>query len=97
MGLLFVWGIFLTNISNAAHIGGFVTGMVVAFLSGPAYRSSYGLRRKNSLEADPYNRSYRTAMGFDKVPVNRGILPLPILCLLVIGAIVAQLKFRTIL
>ena len=97
MGFLFLWGLFLTNISNAAHIGGFITGIVVAFLSGPTYRVSYGLRRKNSLEADPYNRSYRTVMGFDKIPINRGILPLPFLCFAIFAAVFAQLKFHTLL
>jgi membrane associated rhomboid family serine protease len=97
MGLLYVWGVLLTNISNAAHIGGFITGIAVAFLSGPKYRASYGLRRKNSLEADPYNRSYRTVMGFDKIPINRGILPLPFLWLAVFTAVFAQFKFHAFL
>jgi membrane associated rhomboid family serine protease len=97
MGLLFLWGMLLTNVSNAAHIGGFITGIVVAFLSGPTYRSSYGLRRKNSLEGDPYNRSYRTAMGFDKIPINRGIIPLPILYLAIFTAVLAQYKLHTMM
>ena len=97
MGLLFVWGAIITNISNAAHIGGFITGIVVGFLSGPAYRSSYGLRRKNSLEVDIYNRSYRTVMGYDKVPVDRGIVPLPFLWLAIIAASAAQFRSQTFL
>ena len=96
MGLLFVWGMLLSNISNAAHVGGFITGIVVAFLSGPTYRSSYGLRRKNSLEVDSYNRSYRTVMGYDKIPINRGIVPLPFLCLAICAAVLAQFRFHII-
>jgi membrane associated rhomboid family serine protease len=96
MGILFLYGIFMTNVSNAGHVGGFATGIVVALLSGPNYRTSYSLRRKNSLEVDIYNRDYRTAMGYDKVASNGGWVSLPIVWLVLALAAVAQLKLRTL-
>jgi membrane associated rhomboid family serine protease len=93
MGLLFLWGMIMTNVSNAAHLGGFLSGIVIAALFGPTYRSSYALRRKNSLEADPYDREYRSVMGYDKLPSSRGMIPVPFLWTAICLAIFSQLSF----
>jgi membrane associated rhomboid family serine protease len=94
VGLLFLYGTFLNSISNAAHIGGFITGVTIALLSGPNYRASYGLRRKNSLQVDPYDRPYRTVMGFDKIPSSRGILPLETLWIVIAVAIFLRFNVK---
>jgi membrane associated rhomboid family serine protease len=94
MGILLVVGAVLVNVSNAGHAGGLVAGIVLGILSGPRYRKSYSLRRKNSLEVDLYSRDYRAAMGFDKVPSERGIIPLPLLWVAVLVALATQPKFR---
>jgi membrane associated rhomboid family serine protease len=96
MGFLFLWGLFMTNVSNAGHVGGFLTGIAVALISGPRYHSSYALRRKNSLEVDIYNRDYRLAMGHDKVPSKSGWISLPFLWSMMILACLSQAKLRSI-
>ena len=96
MGFLFLWGFFMSHISNAGHLGGFITGIAVTLLTGPTYRSSYALRRKNSLEVDLYSRDYRLAMGYDKVPSKSGWIPLPFLWSIMALACLSQDKFRSI-
>jgi hypothetical protein len=66
-----LYGAFLPHVSNLAHVGGFLAGAVLAMAVGPRYRSSYALRRKNSLAADPIaSRQYRSAMGYDTMPTR---------------------------
>jgi membrane associated rhomboid family serine protease len=96
MAMLFGLGAFLSNVSNAGHAGGLLAGIVVGWLCGPQYRTSYALRRKNSLEFDPFSRDYRAAMGYDKVPSERGILPLSWLMVAAVGALLSQAKLRSI-
>lgn len=96
MGFLLLWGLFMTHVSNAGHVGGFLTGIALALISGPQYRSSYALRRKNSLEVDIYNRDYRLAMGYDKVPNKSGWLSLTWLWSMLIFACLLQEKIRSI-
>jgi membrane associated rhomboid family serine protease len=81
--LLFVYGMFVPSISNAAHVGGVAGGLLVGFLSGPSFAKSYAARRKNSLEIDNLPRDYRLVLGFDAKPSD-GLVPLPLLwlCLL---------------
>lgn len=95
MATLFLVGTIMTNVSNAGHAGGFAAGIVIGILSGPSYRKSYALRRNNSLEVDIYSRDYRTAMGFDKVPSERGLLPVPLLLVTALVVLSTQAKFRT--
>ena len=99
MGILFVMALFLENISNAAHFGGFLGGILVGVLCSPRYRKSYSMRRKNSVEYDPYPRDYRQSMGFGVMPTDRGLIPLPLLwaaIVVVLVAISAPNKFRAI-
>jgi membrane associated rhomboid family serine protease len=93
---IFGVGAISPSVSNVCHAGGLAAGLVVGILCGPRYRTSYALRRKNSLEFDPYSRDYRAAMGFDKVPSDRGILPLPWVMIAAVGALLTQAKFRSI-
>lgn len=95
MGILFLIGAFMANVSNAGHAGGFAAGIVLGLVSGPSYRKSYALRRKNSLEVDIYSRDYRIAMGFDKVPSERGTVPVVVLWVAALIALLAQAKIRT--
>jgi membrane associated rhomboid family serine protease len=77
ISLLFLYGTFLANLSNVAHIGGFIGGAVLAMVAAPRYRPSYAFRRKKSLAADPINsRQYRSAMGYDTMP-TRPLVPWP--------------------
>ena len=48
MALLFLFGAFSDDISNAGHVGGFLGGLLVGVLYGPQYRPSYSLRRKTA-------------------------------------------------
>lgn len=76
MTLLLLFGFIFANMSNAAHIGGFLGGVLMGLLCCPSYRKSYSLTRKNSLEVDLADREYRLAMGFGKVPSKRGLIPI---------------------
>ena len=77
--VLLVMGLFVDNISTAAHVGGFLGGLLVGLLCGPAYQKNYSMRRKNSVEYDPSPRDFRQAMGFGVMPTARGLVPLPLL------------------
>ena len=76
MAILFLYGILIPQISNAAHVGGFLGGIGMGILFGPSYSKSYAMRRKNSVEVDLASRDYRLAMGFGKMPSQQGWLPL---------------------
>jgi len=94
MGMLFLFGLVSSNISNAGHVGGFVAGVVLTVLTGPSYSKSYALRRKNSLQVDIYSRDYRTAMGYDKRPSERGMVPLPLLWIAALVYLASESRFR---
>lgn len=94
MFLVFVYGFLSPNVSNAAHIGGFLGGVAIGILFGPSYRQSYAARRKNSLEADPFSRDYRLAMGFGNAP-GGGLLPLELLWMAAGVALVLIPSLRT--
>ena len=47
---LFLYGLLFENISNAAHVGGFVGGLVMGVLCTPSYQKNYSMRRKWSLK-----------------------------------------------
>ena len=95
MGILLLVGAVLPNVSNAGHAGGLAMGLLLGLVSGPSYRKSYALRRKNSLQVDAYSRDYRTVMGFDKVPTERGLLPVSILWAATLVALSTHAKFRS--
>ena len=95
--LLFVTGTLIDGISTAAHVGGFLAGLVMGILFGPGYRKSYSLRRANSLDYDPVSRGFRQAMGFGVLPTNRGFLPLSLLWGgIVVFSLLAAPKFQSI-
>lgn len=96
MGFLFLYGLFIENVSNASHVGGFLGGVLIGLLCGPNYRKSYTLRRKWSVEVDTAPRGYRDVMGFGNVPTTSGTLPLQVLWIVAAVAAVAQPKFRAI-
>lgn len=87
IGVLFVYGLLIPGISNAAHMAGFVGGLSVGFLCGPRYYRSYAARRKWSTDIDLAPADYRAAMGFDRRPESP-LIPLPVIWLAV-GVIVA--------
>ena len=99
LAILFIMGLFIESVNNYAHIGGFLGGVLVGVLCSPRYRKSYSMRRKNSVEYDPFMRDYRQAMGFGMMPTDRGLVPLPLIwaALLVAFTILSTPgKFRAI-
>lgn len=96
MGMLLLFGFMLSNVSNAAHLGGFLGGIAMGVLCVPSYRKSYALSRKNSLDVDPADRQYRLAMGFGKVPSRRGLVPLSLLWTIAIVALAVNPLYRRI-
>ncbi len=94
MGIMLMLGILIPNVSNAAHIGGFLGGILMGILCCPNYRKSYSLSRKNSLEVDFADREYRLAMGFGKVPSRRGLVPLSLLWVVAIIALASNPLYR---
>ena len=95
MAVLVVYGLCLANISNAAHIGGFIGGAIVGFLCGPSYDKSYAMRRKWSLQADDSPRDYRTVMGFGSKPSGAGLVPLSVLWAIAMLAMISQPNLRS--
>lgn len=92
---IFLSGLFVENMSNMSHLGGFLCGIIMAILFSPSYKKSYSLRRKNSVEYDPAPRDFRQAMGFGIMPSERGLIPLPLLWgVLGILYALAKPKFR---
>jgi membrane associated rhomboid family serine protease len=96
LGLLLLYGFVFENISNAAHVGGFLGGAAVGVLCGPKYGKSYSLRRKWSVEVDASSRGYRQAMGFGTKPSRSGLVPLPVVWIAALVALGLQARFRTI-
>jgi membrane associated rhomboid family serine protease len=84
---LMIAGYILESMTNEAHIGGFVGGVLLGILCAPSYKKSYTMRRKNSVDYDPYSREYRSAMGFGVMPTDRGKLSILGLWIVAIGAI----------
>lgn len=96
MLVLFLYGLAFNSVSNAAHVGGFVGGVVMGMLCAPNYRKSYTQRRKWSLEVDPWPRDYRTVMGFGIAPSQHGYLRVSYIWVAVALAIAMEPKFRAI-
>ena len=74
--VLILLGLLVPNLSNAAHIGGFISGSLMGLFFSPGYRKSYSLRRKNSNSVDTASKEYRQVMGFGIVPNDKPPLPL---------------------
>ena len=79
MAILLASGMFFESVSNATHFGGFFGGLMLGMFCAPNYRKSYVMRRKNSIEYDPYSRDYRRVMGFGITPSERGLIPIALL------------------
>jgi membrane associated rhomboid family serine protease len=96
MGVLLLCGLVFENVSNAAHIGGFLGGIAMGFLCCPNYRKSYTMTRKNSLQVDLADREYRLAMGFGKVPSKRGLIPVSLIWIAALFALASNPLYRRI-
>jgi membrane associated rhomboid family serine protease len=96
MAIIFLYGILIPQISNAAHVGGFFGGILMGTVFGPSYSKSYAMRRKNSVEVDPASRDYRLAMGFGKAPSKQGWLPLWALWVGVLAAVLSVPSLRRV-
>ena len=96
MLLLLLSGLFWDNVSNAAHLGGFVGGMVMGILCAPHYEKDYSMRRKNSLQVDPWPRDYRQMMGFGISPTKHGLVPLSMVWAVIVLIMASEPKFRAI-
>jgi membrane associated rhomboid family serine protease len=96
MGRVILYGLLLTNVSNASHIAGFGAGIAMGLLLAPTYRKSYSARRKNSLEVDVHSRDYRTAMGFGMEPSTRGgLVPLSLVWLSAAVCVLVMPRLRS--
>ena len=73
MIFLFLFGTLVDQVSNAAHIGGFVCGALIGFLFGPNYSGGY--RRTLISDDDGPTVDYRRLMGQGIGP-RKGIIPL---------------------
>jgi membrane associated rhomboid family serine protease len=91
---LLVYGFALGGISNAAHFGGFLGGVVMGISFGPRYRSSYALLRKNSLEVDNSPRDYRSVMGLG-TKATSGIFPLSVFWAVCVLSLLSQPRLRS--
>jgi membrane associated rhomboid family serine protease len=96
MAFVLLTGAFITNVSNAAHATGFLGGAMIGILFGPNYRKSYSMRRKNSVEYDPFTPAYRQVMGFGVTPTERGLIPIQLLWGAAALALAFNPKFRAI-
>ena len=97
MLLIIISGFLWENISNAAHIGGFIGGLVMGMLCAPSYGKDYSMRRKNSLKVDNWPRDYRQVMGFGVSPTENGIIPVSILWAIGVLLLALEPKFQSIL
>ena len=96
MVFILCYGLLGSNISTAAHVGGFLGGVVMAVLFGPTYRTSYSMRRKWSVQADPIaSKEYRSFIGYGKVP-TAGRLPLAVLYISSVVAFLANPTLRAV-
>lgn len=91
---LLVVGAVLPNVSNAAHVGGFLSGCLMGLLFSPGYRKSYSLRRQNAYNVDTAPKDFRKAMGFGIVPKDRAPIPLAVLWAAVVFYISTDYRFR---
>jgi len=73
MVVLMLLGAVVDGVSNAAHVGGFVCGMVMATLFGPTF--GYSANAKRTVIADEVPVEYRRVIGGGKMP-GRGMFPL---------------------
>jgi membrane associated rhomboid family serine protease len=60
---LVAFGWLVPNLSNAAHVGGFVGGCLVGYLFGPGYSRSYSLMRRADTTLDYAEPEFRSVMG----------------------------------
>lgn len=97
MAWLLLFGYFVPNVSNAAHVGGFVGGVLVGYLFGPGYERSYSLNRADGFARDKADPEFRQMMGPGIYPsMERAIFPLKYLWMCVGLAIIARPELRLI-
>lgn len=94
MAIIILYGFFISSVSNAAHIGGFIGGVVLGILCGPSYVKSYAMRRKWSLEVDFSPRDYRGVMGFGIKSSMRGFVPLTLIWVAVLFGLIWNPSLR---
>lgn len=96
MLLVILSGFFWESVSNAAHVGGFLGGVLVGVLCNPQYTKSYSMRRKWSLEGDLWPRDYRQMMGFGISPTKSGMIPITAIWAVLALAMALEPRFRSI-
>jgi len=96
MGTIFLFGLVFASVSNAAHFGGFLGGILIGILCAPTYRKSYSMRRKWSVDVDYSTKDYRQAMGFGVKPTAAGLIPLPLLWAAILLFLSTRAKFRAV-
>ncbi|KAL7490208.1 hypothetical protein ACHAW6_015976 [Cyclotella cf. meneghiniana] len=65
---LVAFGWLVPNLSNAAHVGGFIGGCFVGYLFGPGFSRSYSLMRRGDRAIDYADPEFRSVMGPGKYP-----------------------------
>jgi len=60
---LVAFGWLVPNLSNAAHVGGFIGGCLVGYLFGPGFSRSYSLMRRSDRALDYADPEFRSVMG----------------------------------
>lgn len=95
MAALLCFGALVPSLSNASHIGGFLAGCFMGTCFSPGYRTSYSLKRKNSMEVDDAPRDFRLAMGFGVVPNKDPPISLRTLWIAVILFAATEPKLQT--
>ncbi|KAI2509791.1 hypothetical protein MHU86_4644 [Fragilaria crotonensis] len=91
---LLVLGAVIPSVSNAAHIGGFISGCFMGLAFSPGYRKSYSLRRQNAYNVDTAPKDFRRAMGFGIVPNDRAPIPLAVFWAAVVFYVSTDYRFR---
>ena len=97
MAWLLLFGYLVPNVTNAAHLGGLVGGVLVGYLFGPGYERSYSLNRADGFARDKADPEFRQMMGPGIYPyMEKAIFPLKYLWMCVGLAIVARPELRLI-
>ncbi|KAL3799245.1 hypothetical protein HJC23_012970 [Cyclotella cryptica] len=74
---LVAFGWLVPNLSNAAHVGGFIGGCLVGYLFGPGFSRSYSLMRRADTTLDYADPEFRSVMGPGKYPdAYKALIPL---------------------
>mmetsp|Transcript_17476 Transcript_17476/g.37779 ORF Transcript_17476/g.37779 Transcript_17476/m.37779 type:complete len:574 (+) Transcript_17476:119-1840(+) len=95
---LAAFGFLVPNVSNAAHVGGFVGGFLVGYLFGPGYERSYTLSRgSDGTSRDSADWEFRQMLGHGIYPSEeKAFFPLKYLWMGIGATVLARQDLRQI-